>query len=67
MLTENNLTTNSDPKEEQPALLCHLKPLLWIGEHFIFPLELELFRKITPADLAEMASQKAKLIGGIRE
>lgn len=54
-------------KKSNQALLCLIEPLLSFGEHFIFPLEFELFRKITPADLAEMTSQKAKFIRGIWE
>lgn len=36
-------------------------------EHLMLPLELELFCKITPAQLAEMASQEANFVHGSGE
>lgn len=44
-----------------------IKPLLWLSEHFIFPLEFELFCQIAPAHLAEMAGQQAKFVRGCRQ
>jgi hypothetical protein len=68
-LTETLFKTQepfSGTKERVTRFLLHLfiKPRLGLGEHFIFPLELELFCKITPAHLAEMPSQEAKFVCG---